>query len=346
MSEQTVTLIRGDDFHCHLRRGGILKLVTGYTALQFKRALIMPNTDPPILTGQDALNYRSEVLSAVPPCVNFEPLMTIQINDYTTPDMIKRAYQAEVVAGKAYPLGVTTNSRNGVTSFPKIYPVFEKMERVGMVLSIHGESPIHSLFCLDREKMFLHTLEDIVAAFPNLKIVLEHITTKEAVELIEYLPKNVAATITVHHLLLSLNDVVGGSIEPHNFCKPVAKTPKDRAALWEAIKSGNPKFFYGGDSAPHLKEKKECAHGRAGVFNAPVALPLLVQLFEEHDALGKLEGFISVFGAIFYGLGLEGKRIELVKEDWVVPNCYNNVQSDIVIVPFLAGETLQWQVAR
>lgn len=339
MSLKTIKVIKGDDFHCHLRRGDVLKSVISYTTSQFKRAVVMPNTSPPILTGQDALDYRKEIISALPTESDFEPLMTIQINDYTTSEMIEEANNAGVIAGKVYPLGVTTNSYNGVTNFQKISPIFEKMEKEGMLLLLHGESPDASLFCLEREKIFLDTLVNIVYAFPELRVVLEHVTTIDAVEVVKLLPPNIAATIAVHYLFLTLNNVIGNFIEPHNFCKPIAKRPEDRKALEQAALSGNPKFFYGGDSAPHLKEKKECAYGCAGIFNAPVALPLLVQFFEEHDAINeKLQNFISVFGANFYGLPLNNGKVELVKKDWIVPDSYNG------IVPFMVGETLLWQV--
>jgi dihydroorotase len=340
MKTETIKLIKGDDLHCHLRKGKILDSVAIFTAKQFKRATIMPNTNPPILTAEDAIGYRREITECCwdDDWKDFEPLMTIQITDNTTPAMIIEAKKAGVIAGKVYPQGVTTNSQNGVSNFYNIIGVMREMQKQGMLLLLHGESPNPDIFCLDREKNFLSTPANIAKEFPNLKIVLEHITTKEAVETVTRL-NNVAATITVHHLLLTLDDVVGGLISPHNFCKPIAKRPEDKKSLLEAAISENPKFFYGGDSAPHMKEKKECSQGCAGVFNAPVALPLLVQIFEEQNALDRLENFIAKFGANFYGLPQNSETIELVKKDWTVPNEYNG------IVPFMAGQTLRWQIA-
>jgi len=340
MKAETIKLIKGDDLHCHLRRGKILESVAIFTARQFKRATIMPNTNPPILTAEDVIKYRHEIYEC---CWDdgwkeFEPLMTIQINDYTTPKMITQAKRAGVIAGKVYPQGVTTNSQNGVTNFGALYPVFREMQNLNMLLLLHGESPKPGVFCLDREEKFFSTLVAIAEEFPKLKIVLEHITTGKAVQVVSML-KNVAATITVHHLLLTLDDIVGGFISPHNFCKPIAKRPEDKKVLLMAATSGNPKFFYGGDSAPHLKENKECRQGCAGVFNAPVALPLLAQIFEECNKLDRLENFVSKFGADFYGLPRNSETIELIKKDWVVPDEYDG------IVPFIAGQTLHWQIA-
>lgn len=336
-----LTIRKGDDLHCHLRRGEILKSVIGFTASQFKRALIMPNTSPePILTAKDALGYRREILAALPKERGFKPLMTIQINDFTTPEIIRDASRVGVVAGKVYPLGVTTNSGNGVSDFDNIYPVFEQMQKSGMIVSIHGESADPKVFCLDREIVFLDTLIKIANDFPELKIVLEHVSTREAVEAVRHLSPNVAATITVHHLYLSLDEVVGNLIEPHNFCKPIAKRPEDRQALQKAALSGDSKFFYGGDSAPHLRAAKESGQGPAGVFNAPVALPMLVQFFEENGAPDKIEGFLSFFGAKFYGLPIGGEKITLIRKEWIVPEVYDG------IAPFMAGKRLNWQVEQ
>jgi dihydroorotase len=337
MSIEKLRIKKGDDMHCHLRRGKMMRSVAWLTVNQFKRVVIMPNTDPPILTADDVLQYSHEIGLYCPP---LERLMTIQINNSTTLKIISEAREAGVVAGKVYPQGVTTNSQNGVTNFRSMYPVFEKMQEAEMVLSLHGEYPDPKIFCLEREFCFLPTLACLAQDFPTLKIVLEHITTREAVEMVSRLPDNVAATITAHHLVITLDDVVGGLISPHNFCKPIAKKPDDRRALIEAATSGSPKIFFGSDSAPHLREKKECSCGCAGVFSAPVALPLLVQIFEEHSKLDHLENFVSKFGADFYGLPQSSETIELVKKDWVVPNDYDG------IIPFMAGQTLHWQIAE
>jgi len=297
----------------------------------------MPNTDPPILTAEDAVQYRSEITSVQR--VDFEPLMTIQITDNTTPAMIKEAKKVGVVAGKVYPKNVTTGSQNGVTDFKAVYPVFKEMQEQQMLLLLHGESPDPEVYCLDREKVFLSTLSMIAEDFPWFRIVLEHITTRRAVVAVMAL-KNVFATITVHHLVLTLDDVVGNLLSPHNFCKPLAKRPQDREALLAAAMSGNPKFSYGGDSAPWLIGKKECSHGCAGIFNAPVALPLLAQIFEGYGKLDLLPNFIGKFGADVYGLPQNTGTIELVEEDWIVPAQYAG------IVPFMAGETLHFKLAE
>jgi len=300
----------------------------------------MPNTSPycPILTGKEAEEYRWEIISHIPSGVPFEPLMTIQITNSTTSEIIREAREKVVVAGKIYPVGVTTNSRNGVTSLAFLYPVFKAMEELGMVLSVHGEMP--GAFCLDKEKLYLRNIAALHADFPDLKIVLEHITTREGRDFILSCGKNVAATITVHHLLLTLDDVLGNFLEPHNFCKPIAKYPEDRDALLEAATSEDPRFFFGSDSAPHLRHKKECAQGQAGIFSAPTALSLLVGLFEAYGKLRALEKFTSISGAQFYGLPINTNTIRFTKKEWIVPQQYDN------IVPFMAGKTISWQMAQ
>ena len=330
-----IAVKKGDDMHLHLRRGQILRSVIGFTSSQFKRAVIMPNTGPPILTAKDAVAYRDEIMQYQ--VGDFQPLMTIQVTDCTTPAMIEEAKEAGVVAGKVYPQGVTTNSQNGIANFKAIYPALREMQNQQMLLLLHGESPDPEVFCLDREEVFLSTLANLAGDFPELKIVLEHITTEKAVLAVKKF-ENVAATITAHHLLLTLDDVIGNLISPHNFCKPIAKRPEDRWTLRQAAISGNPKFFYGGDSAPHAKEMKECSNGCAGIFNAPVALPLLAQIFAKYSGFSFLNDFISKFGADFYGLPQTKETIILAEKDWPVPNEYDG------IVPFMAGKTLRYQV--
>ncbi len=326
-----ITIRRPDDFHVHFRRGEMLRTVAPHTAAQFARALVMPNTDPPILLAADALVYRDEIRQATGP--DFEPLMTIQITDSTTPEVVREARDSGVVAGKVYPRGVTTNSHNGVTDFQALDAVFGEMGRVGMVLSIHGQHP--TAFILRREGAFLGTLRDLAARFPHLRIVLEHVSTQDAVRTVAELPANVAATITLHHLQLTLDDVLAdGGLRPHNYCQPVAQAPEDRSALRQASVSGNPKFFFGSDSAPHPREHKESACGCAGVFTAPVILPALAQ------SQGVQEPFLSEFGARFYGLPLNAGTVTLVEEDWTVPEEIGGV------VPFRAGETLHWKLKR
>lgn len=341
----TLTIRRPDDFHVHFRQGEMLLNVIRFTAELFARALIMPNLRPkPVLTGEDVEHYRAEILQAKDSksgCESFEPLMTIQITDDTTPDMINEAFKAATIAGKVYMRGVTTNSENGVTveGFYKLAPVWQRMAELGIIVSLHGEVPDPGVFCLDREKAFLKHLRWLAAEFPQLKIVLEHTTTEEAVSCVMELGDNVAATITAHHLGITLDNVVGGSLAPHNFCKPVAKRPQDRMALRNAATSGQPKFFFGSDAAPHLRGNKECASGCAGVWSAPVALPYLAQIFEEEDALDKLELFTSHSGAMFYELNPNQDSVQLVREEWVVPEELHG------IVPFMAGKKLRWKLA-
>ena len=338
----TITLRRPDDFHVHLRQDYLLTSVLPHTASVFGRALVMPNTKPAILTGEDAKRYYDDIycLARKQEYRLFNPLMTIQITDATTPEMIVEARKARVVAGKVYPVGVTTNSENGLSSFStqKIKEVFHAMQEVGMALSLHGEMP-DPVFCLDREAEFLkRVLLPIAYTYRHLRIVLEHITTRKAVDEIRLLPKHVAATITGHHLCLTLDDVIGDKLSPHHFCKPIAKRPNDRESILEAATSGEDKFFLGTDSAPHFRGTKECASGCAGVFTAPMILPLLAEVFEQRGALDKLEGFTSVHGAQFYNLSLNDGTITLGKEPFVVEKEYAGV------VPFKAGETLSWRV--
>ncbi len=329
-----------DDFHCHLRDGEMLDVVLPITASQFARALVMPNLSPKILNLDDVRQYRERIVSRLNNS-SFQPLMSLYVNDHTTPEMIREAYDGGkgAIAGKVYPKNMTTGSDEGVSDFKLLYPVFETMQEVGMLLLLHGEDPTQGIFCLNREESFLKTLLILVADFPKLNIVFEHVSSAAAVCTIQELPQNVAATITVHHLLLTLDDVVGGGLEPHHFCKPIAKTPQDRDALVSVALSGNPKFFFGSDSAPHPVQKKESVGGAAGVFTAPVALPLLAELFEKHEKLSMLENFISRFGAEFYRLPLATETVSLQKKEWAVPLLYGNVR------PFKAGAILPWSVA-
>lgn len=323
--------------HLHLRQDEMLKQVLPYTVKQCARALVMPNTLPPVLTASDLNNYRKCILENVPEGSEFTPLMTFKVNASIEPVEIGALKEAGAVAGKLYPEGVTTNSEDGVSDFKALYPVYEEMEKQNLILCIHGEEP--GEFSLDREKVFLETLLEIVRDFPALRVILEHATTKDAVDCVLSLPDNVACTLTVHHLYLTLDDIIGGMLNPHVFCKPVAKLPGDREALVKAAMSGNPKFFMGTDSAPHTVDNKECECGAAGVYSAPVMLPALAQIFEESNSLDKLEPYVSEFGARFYGLPLNEGKLKLVKSSWKVPDIIGDVK------PFMAGQELRWALA-
>jgi len=344
---QELKIIRPDDWHVHLRQDGDLSATVRETASVFRRALIMPNTRPPILTWDDVVSYVLRIQDKVPDehVGKFVPLMAIQITADTKPFDIIACDNAVCPAGKLYPAGVTTNSDNGVTDFKALYPVFAQMEKSGKVLCVHGEMPGDHLDEDDREAAFLGTLWDLAHDFPELRIVLEHVSTADAVRAVERYPDNVAATITAHHLTLTKNDLYGGTLQPHHFCKPVVKRMSDRAALVAAATGGNPKFFFGSDSAPHVKGLKECSDGCAGIFSAPTCLPVLAEVFETAGALDRLEAFVSRHGMAFYRqpenyYGLpEAGTITLRKEAWTVPE-----RIDKRFVPFRAGRTLSWKV--
>jgi dihydroorotase len=335
-----IRIRRPDDFHAHLRQGAMLTSVAPYTSRDFARALVMPNTVPPVADAADAARYEAEIAAVTS---DFTPLMTIKITPGTSADTIRTAREAGILAGKLYPRGVTTNSADGVRDFDQLMPTFEAMAAVGMVLCVHGEDP--DAFCLDREETFLNrTLNRLIANVPGLRVVLEHISTAAAVDVVRASAADgradVAATITVHHLMLTLHDVVGELLEPHHFCKPLPKRPDDRQALVAAATGGEPHFFLGTDSAPHPVADKERAGGCAGTFTAPVALAALAQLFADLGRLDNLEPFTSVNGARFYGLGLSEGQVTIVKQAWKVPAEYGGV------VPFLAGRTIGWKVER
>jgi len=337
----SIKIRRPDDFHVHLRQNDMLGTVIRFTAGPFARALVMPNLKPrPVLTADDVSRYRTEIAGAVRDsgCVAFEPLMTIQITEETTPEIIVEAHAAGAIAGKVYPRGVTTNSNNGVTmeGFGQLSSVWEAMAECGLVLCLHGEHAGPEVFCLDREEAFLETLSRLAKTFPNLRIVLEHVTTEAAVNCVNSLSQNVAASITVHHLELTLDNIIGGSLDPHAFCKPVAKRPSDRHALLLAATGGNTKFFFGSDSAPHTRVAKH-GDGCAGIFSAPVALEVLAEVFQSCGALQHLEAFVSVHGARHYRLPLNEGFIELKEAECLVPAMYGN------IVPYRANQTLRWR---
>lgn len=274
-----------DDFHVHLRQGMAIAAYTQDLAAGFARALVMPNTVPPIATARDLEEYRTQIIAGLGDRTpRFQPLMSFKLAPHHDAETVAALAAAGVTSGKLYPAGVTTNSEDGVQRIESIYPALEAMQEHGIVLCIHGEEP--EAFCLDRETVFLTKLETIVAKFPELRVVLEHLSTADAVRAVRELPPRVAATITVHHLLLTLDDLIGGELRPHHFCKPVVKTPADRAMLREVVLNGEPKFFFGSDSAPHTRERKECDCGCAGLYTAPVSLPLLADFFEKHIGTG------------------------------------------------------------
>lgn len=325
-----ITFNKPDDFHIHIRQGADMTNYLLDSSKQFKRGIIMPNTVPPITTVDDVNRYRDEINKIDP---NFEPLMTFKILPTTRPEDIIPLKNIGVLAGKYYPAGATTNSEDGITDWKVMMPVLKEMENAGMVLSIHGEIP--DSFILDREKDFLPILIEMNRLFPSLKIILEHVSSKEGIECIKSLPNTVAGTISLHHLISTIEDVVNDS---NNKCMPVLKLPEDRASIREAAMSGDNNFFFGSDSAPHKSEFKNCAKGKAGVYTAPVLLPKLVELFEEFNALNKLDSFLTIFGADFYGLPYNKESITLIKDTMIVPDQIHGV------TPYLAGQEIKWRL--
>lgn len=325
-----------DDFHVHFRQGGAMASYVQRHAASFGRAMAMPNTLPPLIDGPSIESYRSEILAALPRGSGFQALMTFKI----LPGMDKKAVQAcaaaGVVAGKYYPSGATTHAGDGPRSFRQVEEVLEAMEALDLVLSIHGEAPQASTF--DREKAFLPSLESLILRHPRLRIVLEHLSSAEAVSFVAGGPETLGATITAHHLLFTLDDMMGGNLDPHLFCKPVIKTEKDRRALLDVVFSGSRKFFFGSDSAPHERAVKEKAKAPGGVYSAPTALPALVSLFEKEGRLDVLPGFLSAFGADFYRLPRTSGRLRLVKKAWEVPQEMDGV------VPMCANTRIPWSL--
>jgi dihydroorotase len=339
-----LTLRRPDDFHIHLRDGPALESTVADAARQFARAIVMPNLKPPVTTTAQALHYRERILGVLPDGASFEPLMTLYLTDDTSPEEITRAKLSGRVFGvKLYPAGATTHSDAGVTRMSRCFHALERMEELGMPLLVHGESTDPAIDVFDREKAFLEeTLGPTLARFPSLKVVLEHITTRDAAQFVEVTGANVAATITAHHLLMNRNALFMGGIRPHHYCLPVLKREEHREALVEAATSGNPKFFLGTDSAPHARPTKETGCGCAGIYTAHAALELYAIAFEEAGALDKLEGFASEFGASFYGLPHNTAKVTLVRDEWRVPETLGF--GGDVLVPLRAGETLPWKL--
>ncbi|MFI3215510.1 MAG: dihydroorotase [Methylococcales bacterium] len=337
---KTFTLTRPDDCHLHVRSGSLLKAVLPHTARQFARAIIMPNLKPPVTTVAQALAYRDEILQAIPAGLSFEPLMTLYLTAATTIEEVKRVAQCEpVYAFKLYPAGATTNSDAGVADVTSIYPLLAALEKHDIPLLIHGEVTDTECDIFDREKQFIDQyLIDIVKHFPNLRMVLEHVTTKEAVQFVESANSTVAATITPQHLLFNRNAMLSGGIKPHYYCLPILKREMHRQALVQAAISGNAKFFLGTDSAPHLTNLKESACGCAGCYTAFGAMELYAEIFEQANALHKLEGFASFYGADFYRLPRNIGTITLQKQTWTIPARYDE------ITPLKAGEELTWKI--
>ena len=336
---------RPDDWHVHLRDGAMLGSVVNYTARQFARAIVMPNLAPPVTTVAAAEAYRARILAAVEPGTVFTPLMTCYLTDDIDPDEVGRGFAAGVfTACKLYPANATTNSSHGVTDFRRIYPVLEVMQQIGMPLLVHGEVTDSHVDIFDREAVFIdRILTRIIADFPALKVVFEHITTADAVAFVEATAANVAATITPHHLDFNRNAMFQGGIRPHFYCLPVAKREVHRLALRRAATSGSDRFFLGTDSAPHAVGAKESACGCAGVFNAPFAIESYARTFEEEGALHHLEAFASGNGPRFYGLPLNEDRIRLDRVAHQVPEMM--IAADTEVVPFHAGQTLGWKFA-
>ncbi len=341
-----LTIIAPDDWHLHFRDGEMLEQTVPATARCFKRAIVMPNLVPPIVNAEMALSYKQRILQARPEGSDFEPLMTLYLTNTTSKQDIIDAKNAGVTAVKFYPAGATTNSDAAVSEMTSLYPVFEQMEELKMPLLVHGEVTDSHIDIFDREKIFIdRNLRPLTDKFNQLSIVFEHITTKDAVEFVSSCDDNVAATITPQHLLLNRNDLLVGGIRPHNFCLPVLKRNIHQQALREIVASGARQFFLGTDSAPHEKQRKESACGCAGCYSAWSALELYAQVFDELNALDKLEAFASTNGPDFYGLARNTTTVTLIKKRWQIPTEIS-LPNGHPIVPFFAGESIDWQIKQ
>jgi dihydroorotase len=344
MSNQSnLTLIRPDDWHVHLRDGVVLADVVPHTAAQFARAIVMPNLKPPVVTTAMAAAYRDRILAAVPQGMKFEPLMTLYLTDNTPPDEIRRATESGFVKGvKLYPAGATTNSDAGVTDIQRCMGTLEVMQETGLPLLIHGEVTDHEVDVFDREAAFIdRILQPLRKSLPGLRVVFEHITTKDAVDYVRDADGEIAATITAHHLMYNRNAIFQGGIRPHYYCLPILKREVHRQALVDAATSGSPRFFLGTDSAPHPKGLKEHACGCAGCYTALHAMELYAEVFEAVNALDKLEGFASLFGPDFYRLPRNTEQVTLQKREWLIPD--ELTLGDTVLVPLDAGRKLGWK---
>ncbi len=341
-STDTITLIRPDDWHTHLRDGAELKLTVAHTARQFNRAIVMPNLATPVTTVNQAEEYARRIIEHIPADASFTPLMTLYLTDNTRPaDITQITGSNQVVACKLYPAGATTNSLHGVTSIDQLYPTLESMQEHDIPLLVHGEVTDRDIDIFDREKVFIdERLAPIHRDFPALRIVFEHITTADAVDFVTASSNRVAATLTPQHLMFNRNAILSGGIHPHYYCLPVLKRESHRLALLNAVISGNPKFFLGTDSAPHAQDKKETACGCAGIYSAHAAIEIYAEIFDRAQALDRLEGFASRFGPAFYGLPVNSENITLTRKSWTIPTDYP--YCDKTLVPLLADQDLSW----
>jgi len=344
MTEDTISLCRPDDWHLHLRDGDALQTTVAHSARQFARAIIMPNLNPPVTSAEQARAYKTRILAAVPAGAEFEPLMTLYLTDTLSAAVVKDAWHDKLIkAVKYYPAGATTNSASGVTAIENVYPVLESMQVLGIPLLIHGEVTNPEVDIFDREQVFIETvLAPLLERFPSLKIVLEHITTRQAVDFVRSQADNVAATITVHHLLFNRNHLLAGGVRPHFYCLPILKRDSHQQALIDAATSGDSKFFLGTDSAPHTSESKETACGCAGIYSSPAAIELYAEVFESQSALNQLERFASINGAMFYGLPRNSASITLRRRAWSMPEYFPFAGKRVV--PIRATETIRWQL--
>jgi len=339
-----ISLIKPDDWHLHLRDGPQTRTIVKHTAQQFQRAIIMPNLLPPVTSVADAAAYHARILSLLPADTMFLPLMTLYLTDNTTPAEIKKAAKSPIVhAVKMYPAGATTNSDAGVSSIDKVQDALSAMQDNDVPLLVHGEVTRPETDVFDRETIFIdEVLTPLTARLPSLKIVLEHITTKQGAEFVKQANDNIAATITPHHLLLNRNAIFQGGIKPHHYCLPILKREEHRQALLDAATSGSPRFFLGTDSAPHMQSRKENGCGCAGIYSSHAAIELYAEAFESRNALDKLEAFTSINGPTYYGLAVNKTKITLKKSEWTVPASYPF--GGEVVIPFRAGETVQWKL--
>jgi dihydroorotase len=342
----TLTLTRPDDWHLHVRDGAHMASVVPFTARQFGRAVIMPNLKPPVTTVAQAKAYRDRIVQALPAGSRFEPLMTLYLTDTTSPAEIRAARDSGIIVGaKLYPAGATTHSDAGVTAIEKIYPALAAMEECGLVFQVHGEVTDADVDVFDRESVFIdRVMARVAERFAKLKIVFEHVTTREAVQFVTSSRSGIGATVTPQHLLLNRNAIFVGGIRPHNYCLPVLKRERDRRALIEAATSDDPRFFLGTDSAPHAKHAKENSCGCAGIFSAHAAIELYAEAFEAAGRLDRLEAFASHRGADFYGLPRNTDKVTLTRTSWIPPSAYRF--GDDELVPFRAGESIAWRLTE